>query len=110
MELEANQVSRDWTILHKGRRFYVNYTESDGPTLALCNRENWEVSEETEEGIEELAIYVFRDASAEQRTRARENFELMKRLIRFCIEHWDNDFLQEITKDLEGQKEVLETL
>jgi hypothetical protein len=30
MQLEANQISRDWTILHDGRNFYVNYTESDG--------------------------------------------------------------------------------
>ena len=31
MQLEVNQISRDWTILHNGRKFYVNYTESDFP-------------------------------------------------------------------------------
>ena len=45
MKVEQNIVSRDWTVLHKGRRFYVNFTESDVQTLALCNRDNWEVSE-----------------------------------------------------------------
>lgn len=46
MQLETNQISRDWTILHNGRKFYVNYTESDGQTLALCNQDNWEVWEQ----------------------------------------------------------------
>ena len=110
MQLELNQISRDWTVLHKGRTFYVNYTESDGQTLALMNRDNWEVWEQTEEGTEELDIYAFRSDSAEKREQVRENFELMKRLIRFCIENWDNGFLQEIKKDLQEQKEALEAL
>ena len=31
----------------------------------------------------------------------------MKRLIRFCIEHWDNGFMQEIEEDLQEQKKAL---
>jgi len=34
--VETNQISRDWTVLHEGRTFYVNFTESDGQTLALA--------------------------------------------------------------------------
>lgn len=59
MQLEANQISRDWTILHKGRKFYVNYTDSDGHTLALMNRGNWEVLEETDDDTEELKCIRF---------------------------------------------------
>lgn len=47
MKIEQNTISRDWTVLHEGRRFFVNFTDSDGQTLALCNRDNWEVHEET---------------------------------------------------------------
>jgi hypothetical protein len=110
MQLELNQISRDWTVLHEGRTFYVNYTESDGQTLALLNRDNWEVWEQTEEGTEELDVYAFRGDSDQKREEARENFEIMKRLIRFCIENWDNGFLQEVKEDLQEQKEALEAL
>lgn len=110
MKLEANQISRDWTVLHEGRTFYVNYTQSDGQTLALCNRDNWEVWEETEDGTEELDVYGFASDGSERRKERDENFELMKKLIRFCIEHWDNRFMREIEEDLQEQKEALDSL
>jgi len=110
MRLTQNQLSRDWTIEHEGRTFYVNYTQSDGQTLALLNRDNWEVWEQTEDGTEGLNIYGFGDDTAEERKTVQENSELMKRLIRFCIENWDNGFLQGIREDLHEQKEALETL
>jgi hypothetical protein len=110
MQLELNQISRDWTILHEGRTFYVNYTDSDGQTLALMNRDKWEVWEQTEEGTEELDVYAFSGDSDEKQEQARENFELMKRLIRFCIANWDNRFTREIKEDLQEQKEALEVL
>ena len=72
MRLEQNQISRDWTILHNGRRFYVNLTESDGQTLALCNRDNWEVWEQTEDGVEELSEYVFKSSTPREKKRAEQ--------------------------------------
>jgi hypothetical protein len=110
MQLERNQVSRDWTIRHEGRTFYVNYTQSDGQTLALMNRDNWEVLEQTEDGPEELNIYGFGGQNKEDRAKARGDFALMKRLIRFCIANWDRGFMQEIKEDLQEQKEALEAL
>jgi len=100
MRLEANQISRDWTILHGNRTFYVNFTESDGQTLALMNRDNWEVLEETEDGPEELKIHVFNDDTPLERELATENALLKEKLVRFCIKHWDNGFMQEIRKDI----------
>lgn len=108
MKLEGNQISRDWTVLHAGRRFYVNYTDSDTHTLALCNRDNWEIWEETEEGVEELEIYTFSGDSPEERRRANENFTLMKKLIRFCIEYWENPFMQKIKDGMREHKEALD--
>ena len=110
MQVQTNQISRDWTILHEGRTFYVNYTQSDGQTLALCNRDNWEIWEKTDEGTEELDIYSFTGDDEQQRAKAQENFKLMKRLIGFCIEQWDNDFFREIKEDLQEQKEALKSL
>ncbi len=109
MKLQGNQISRDWTVRHEGRTFYVNFTDSDTPTLALSNRDNWEIWEQTAEGREELDIYVFKNDAAKKRRTARNNFEIMKKLIRFCIENWDTGFLQEVRGQLLEQKAGLET-
>ena len=107
MRLEVNQISRDWTILHNGRKFYVNFTESDGQTLALCNRDNWEVWEETNDGVEELNEYFFKKDDPREQAKVEEISLLKKRLISFCIENWDNKFMQGIKKGLQEQKELL---
>jgi hypothetical protein len=109
MQLEANQISRDWTILHDGRKFYVNYTESDGQTLALLNRDNWEVLEETDDGPEQLNVYVLRGDTPKQRKTANGNALLKEKLIKFSIENWDNRFMQEIRKELTEQMKLLDT-
>jgi len=100
MRLEANQISRDWTILHGGRKFYVNYTESDGQTLALMNRDNWEVLEESDGGPEELSVCVFKDDTAKQRQIAAKNAWLKEELVKFCIQNWDNGFMQAIKREM----------
>lgn len=110
MQLEANLISRDWTVWHAGRTFHINYTESDTQTLALCNRDNWEVWEQTEDGTEELNVYSFASDTSKQRKRVQENFELMKRLIRFCIEQWDNPFMEKLKEAMQEQKEAVEVL
>ena len=102
-----NQISRDWTILHDGRKFYVNYTDSDGQTLALCNRNNWEVSEETVEGTEELDVYSSEGDTPEEQREAEKNSLFKERLIMFCIENWDSRFMQELKTKLQEQKELL---
>lgn len=107
MEVEQNTVSRDWTVLCKGRRFFVNFTESDGQTLMLCNRANWEITEETEDGIEELHACVFKDSSDENRKRAAENTRLKENLIAFCIDNWDNEFMHELQDELYAQRSDL---
>jgi hypothetical protein len=100
MQLEANQISRDWTILHKGRTFYVNYTDSDGHTLALMNRSNWEVLEERDDDTEELNVYVFNASTRKERKLAAKNALLKEELVKFCIENWENSFIQQIKKEM----------
>jgi hypothetical protein len=108
MEIEQNTISRDWTVLHEGRRFYVNFTDSDGQTLALCNRENWQIEEETDEGIEELSPYAFSDSSPEEQKQADENAKMMDKLIEFCLGHWEYEVSREMTEQMEMQKRRLD--
>jgi hypothetical protein len=108
MQLAKNQISRDWTVLHNNRKFYVNLTECDGQTLALCNRNNWEVWEETDDGVEELHEYVFKSDTSEEQAKAEKNSLLKEKLIKLCIENWDNQFMKEIKEKLQQHKELLE--
>ena len=108
MKIEQNTICRDWTVLYEGRRFFVNFTESDGQTLMLCNRNNSEVSEETEDRIEELHGCVFKDSTAAERQQGQENVKLIEKLIAFCIDNWDNEFMHELQDELWGQKGHLE--
>lgn len=107
MKIEQNTISRDWMIIHKGRKYYVNFTESDGQTLALFNRDNWEISEETENDVKELNSNVFNGMTAGQRRKAEDDARIVKELIRFCIDNWDNDFFEEIKRELYDRKELL---
>ena len=107
MQLETNQISRDWTILHNGRKFYVNYTDSDGQTLVLLNRDNWEIWEQTDEETEELDVYSFSTDTPQRKKTVEENIRLADELIKFCIKNWDNRFMQEIKKDMEQLVGVL---
>jgi len=104
MEVEQNGIARDWTVLYKRRRFYVNFTESDGQALALCNRDNWQVSEETEGGMEEVSVCAFNDSSPEERKQAEETARIVDELIAFCIDNWDNEFIQEMKENMEEQR------
>ena len=110
MELKANQISRDWTIMHKGRKFYVNYTDSDEQTLALMNRDYWEVLEEIDDDTEELNVYTFKGSTRKERMLAAKNAKLKEELVKFCIENWDNDFIHQIKKEMAEQVELLERL
>ncbi len=98
MRIEQNTISRDWTVLYKGRRFFVNFTESDGQTLALCNRDNWEIEEETEDGIREFHACLLKSGSPQEEKEAREKAKIMDKLIAFCVRNWDNWFIRALKK------------
>ena len=100
MKIEQNTLSRDWIIKHDGRTFYVNFTESDGQTLALMNRDNWEITEETNDGDFQLNGLVFSSMTVQQRQQAADDARLVKAIIGYCIENWDNDFMQQLNQDL----------
>lgn len=46
MKIEQNIISRDWFVSYKGKNYHVNLTYSDGQTLALLNRDYWEIQDE----------------------------------------------------------------
>lgn len=100
MEIEQNTLSRDWIVKHDGRTFYVNFIESDGQTLALMNRDNWEITERTNDGDVELSGILFSSMTKEERQKAAQEAAMMKAIITYCIANWDNQFMQELGQDL----------
>lgn len=78
----------------------MNFTESDGQTLALCNRGNWQIHKETDESVEELNSCAFCHSRPAEKEKAQENAEIIDKLIRFCVSRWDNSFMKEIRERL----------
>ena len=107
MKIIQNTLSRDWFIECQGKTYYVNFTASDGQTLALCNRGNWEVL--TGDG-EELGEYVMSGATAEDRKTAAGNAELKEQLVKFCTQNWDDGKLLEEFGATIRNKNVFEML
>lgn len=104
MEIQQNTISRDWTIVHEGRRFFVNFTDSGSQTLALCNRENWQIHEETENGIKELSPYASENSNAKEQENTQRNADLIEQLVDFCLGHWENEVSWEMTENAEMQR------
>ena len=63
----------------------MNYTDSDGHTLALMNRGNWEVLEERDDDTEELNVYVFKASTRKERKLATKNALLKEDLVNYVI-------------------------
>lgn len=51
IEIEQNIISRDWFVNYKDKNYHVNLTYSDGQTLALLNRNYWEITDEDENEV-----------------------------------------------------------
>jgi len=43
MEIKQNTISRDWQVSFRDKIYFVNFTYSDGQSLALLNRNFWEI-------------------------------------------------------------------
>lgn len=103
MEIEQNTISRDWIVVHDGRKFLVSFANSDAQMLGLCNRDNWKIREETEDDIEEFNADAS-DSSLEEQTKTQEDAEMMDRLIGFCLGHWEHEVGRELTENMEMQR------
>ena len=110
MRLEQNTISRDWTVTHEGRRFFVDFACRDAPIPGVYDREKWRVREETDEGIEEFGACVSNGSSPEEWAKAQEHAGMIEKLIEFCLGYWEDEVSRETTEHLEEQKRLREGL
>ena len=87
MKLEQATIQRTFTILYRGKTYHVDYLNSTGQILSLMNRENWEIYSENNEL---LNIYLFKNTSKKERFRIKKNIDLAKKLVKFCITHFED--------------------
>jgi hypothetical protein len=84
MKLVQTVVEKDFFVEHGGKLYYVNYLASDGHSLGLLNRDEWEI---TCEDHESLGIYEFSEINKKEKAEVRKNQILADKLIDFCIKH-----------------------
>jgi hypothetical protein len=95
MKLEQTIIEKNFFVKHRGRTWYVSYVNSDGQTLALLNRDNWEIFDDENE---ELQVYLFNNASKKEKEQVESNIALRDKLVSFCMNHF-NDYLPEDLED-----------
>lgn len=74
--------------MHKGKEYFVNYLNSSGLIPGLSNRFHWEI---VDENHEELNIFEFKETTAGEKEKIKNNIKLRDELIEFCIKHF-NDY------------------
>ena len=87
MKIEQTILQKTFTVVYNRKTYFVNYLNSDGQTENLINQNNWEIYEEDRES---LNIHYFKSSDKKQKLRAKKNVNLARKLIKFCIEHFEN--------------------
>jgi len=88
MKIAQSSLERSFVVTHNGKEYFVNYLNSSEPIPNLLNRFHWEVFDENHE---ELNIFEFKETTTEEKERIQNNIKLRDKLIKFCIEHF-NDY------------------
>jgi len=96
MKIVQSSLERSFVVTHNGKEYFVNYLNSTEPIPGLLNRFHWEVFDENQE---ELNIFEFEDTTAEEKEKIQNNIKLRDKLIKFCIEHF-NEYNPNFKKDI----------
>lgn len=91
MKLTQTVIQKYFTVIHKGKTYYIDYINSDDAIL-LGNRDEWQILDEE---LEELNAYVFKDTPKKELKKIKKNAKLMNKLIKLCIKHF-NDYQPDI--------------
>ena len=86
MKLQQSILNKTFIVNYQGKDYCIDYLNSDGHTLGLLNRDIWEV---TKDG-ENVNIYTFKGDSKKRREEAKKNLVLVRKLINFCIKHFED--------------------
>ena len=84
MKLHNSSLQRFFTVNHKGKTYYVDYLNSEGPICGLFNRFTWQILDEE---LEEVYACTSKDSTKKEIEEAK----LIKKLINFCKKHF-NDY------------------
>ena len=80
MEIQQNTISRDWTVVHRGKTYFVNFMYSDGQILGPCNRGHLEIKDEAGD-----------DAMYEVDRKARLSEAEVDEIVECCLKYWRSE-------------------
>ena len=73
MKLQQTIMEKNFHVKMNNKLYYVSYLNSDGQTLALLNRNNWEIFTEDHELLD---IYSFKGDNKAKKLKAEKNLIL----------------------------------
>lgn len=88
MKLEQTIIHKTFVVKLRGNTYYVDFIDSDGQTLKLLNRNNWEVYNKDHN---ELDIYSYYEEDKKRMIELNKNRKLSKKLIDFCLKNFNSD-------------------
>ena len=94
MKIKQVTMTKLFEVEHEGKTYYVDFTNSTGQTLALLNREAWQI---TDEDDEELQIYSIGKPNKKQKAELKKAQNLFDELAEYCCKHF-NDYDKKLEK------------
>ena len=88
MKINQTTIQKAFYIRIRKKTYYVNFVNSDGQTLDLINRNNWEIYDENNE---ELDLYTYDNINKKRAREIKVNWQLANKMIKFCIKQF-NDY------------------
>ena len=85
MKLEQTTLQQTFMVKYRRKSYCIDYLNSDGQTLGLLNRDNWEVTDEDGESIN---VYRFKSDTKKEKEQIKQNIKLVRKLIEFCVKHF----------------------
>ncbi len=86
MKLKQTIINKTFFVEHNGKTYCVDYVNSDSHTLALSNRNNWEITDQ--EG-EQINLYSFSKMTKKEKREIERNFKLFEELTCLCIKNFN---------------------
>lgn len=74
MKIKQFTIQKTFAIKYKGNDYYVDYLNSNDQILGLINRDNWTIFNENQEQI----------------IINKKTEKLLRKLVKFCIKHFED--------------------
>ena len=75
MKIEQTILQKSFIVRHLDKSYFVDYINSDGQTLGLVNRDNWEIYDDDHESLQ---VYILKSMKNRDKIKAQKNIKLLR--------------------------------